>query len=122
MSKRFGPSNWEEKNDLLIKMVDEKGSDRTAFVITAIGYFNGKNSFVHESGIPGLITEEQRGENGFGYDPIFVPGINNPEFKTMAEMSSEEKNLVNSRGVALRESVDNIIENSMNHHTQTRRK
>lgn len=122
MSKRFGPSNWEEKNDLLIKMVNEKGIDRTAFVITAIGYFNGKNSFVHESGIPGLITEEQRGENGFGYDPIFVPGINNQELKTMAEMSSEEKNLVNSRGVALRESVEKIIENSMNHHTQTRRK
>lgn len=122
MSKRFGPSNWEEKNDLLIKMVNEKGSDRTAAVKTAIGYYDGKNSFAHESEIPGLITEEQRGENGFGYDPIFVPSINNHECKTMAEMSSEEKNLVNSRGVALRESVEKIIENSMNHHTQTRRK
>lgn len=122
MSKRFGPSNWEEKNDLLIKMVNEKGIDRTAFVITAIGYFNGKNSFVHESGIPGLITEEQRGENGFGYDPIFVPYINNPEHKTMAQMTSVEKNKVNSRGMALQKCASTILENSLNHHTHTRRR
>ena len=122
MTKRFADGDEEEKNDLLIKMVNEKGSDRIAAVKTAIGYYDGKTSFAHESAIPGLITEEQRGENGFGYDPIFVPSINNPECKTMAEMSSEEKNLINSRGIALQECSLAIMENSMNHHTHTRRR
>ena len=122
MTKRFADGTEEEKNDLLIKMVNEKGSDRIAAVKTAIGYYDGKTSFAHESAIPGLITEEQRGENGFGYDPIFVPSINNPECKTMAEMSSEEKNLINSRGIALQECSLAIMENSMNHHTHTRRR
>ena len=118
MSKRFGPSNWNEKNALLIKMVNEKGNDRTAAVTTAIGYFDGKNSFVHESSVPGLITKEQIGTNGFGYDPIFVPGISNPKGRTMAEMSAEEKNLVNSRGIALQECATAIWEKSMDNHTR----
>ena len=45
----------------------------------------------------GVITETIRGENGFGYDPIFIPhGYN----KTYAEMDTEEKNTCSHRGRA----------------------
>ena len=48
--------------------------------------------------IEGRIGYEERGENGFGYDPIFYV----PEFgKTTAELSEEEKNKVSHRGRAL---------------------
>lgn len=52
---------------------------------------------VIEGIIEGLIAEEPRGENGFGYDPIFLV----PEFgKTTAEMTPEEKNRISHRGRA----------------------
>lgn len=47
---------------------------------------------------PGLITYSPRGEDGFGYDPIFLV----PEKrKTFAQMEGEEKNAISHRGVAL---------------------
>lgn len=46
----------------------------------------------------GRITEEERGENGFGYDPLFFSEDLN---KTFAEASDEEKNSVSHRGRAL---------------------
>ena len=49
--------------------------------------------------IEGRIGYEERGEGGFGYDPIFYV----PEYgKSTAELSAEEKNAVSHRGNALR--------------------
>ncbi len=51
----------------------------------------------------GLITDLPRGENGFGYDPLFyLPQLN----KCMAELTTEEKNKISHRGKALRQAVD----------------
>ena len=51
----------------------------------------------------GSIVEEQRGVNGFGYDPIFLLKNSN---KTMAELSDEEKNTVSHRAVALNKIIE----------------
>jgi XTP/dITP diphosphohydrolase len=52
-----------------------------------------------EGKLEGVITNEQAGENGFGYDPIFfVPKLN----KTVAQMASVEKNAISHRGNAIR--------------------
>ena len=49
--------------------------------------------------IEGRIGYEEKGENGFGYDPIFYV----PEYEcTTAELSPEQKNEVSHRGKALR--------------------
>ena len=49
--------------------------------------------------LEGLITDREIGQNGFGYDPIFfVPHLN----KTVAQLSSQEKNAVSHRGNAIR--------------------
>lgn len=48
----------------------------------------------------GIILTEERGEDGFGYDPLFYY----PEFdKTFAQISGEQKNQVSHRGIAMRE-------------------
>jgi XTP/dITP diphosphohydrolase len=53
-----------------------------------------------EGVIEGLITEEPHGNNGFGYDPIFlVPELG----KTTAELAAEEKNRISHRGRAARQ-------------------
>ena len=52
-----------------------------------------------EGTLEGLIAKEEKGENGFGYDPIFlVPSLN----KTVAQLTSEEKNAISHRGNAIR--------------------
>lgn len=52
-----------------------------------------------EGTLEGLIADREVGENGFGYDPIFfVPRLN----KTVAQLTTEEKNAISHRGNALR--------------------
>ncbi len=57
-------------------------------------------ALTYEGYCEGLITEEPRGTNGFGYDPIFYY---EPMGKTFAEMTLEEKIAVSHRGKALQE-------------------
>jgi XTP/dITP diphosphohydrolase len=57
--------------------------------------------------LEGYITEEKKGDNGFGYDPIFfVPGLD----KTVAQMKAEEKNAISHRGNAIRQLKPKLME------------
>ena len=59
--------------------------------------------FDAEGIVRGQILREARGENGFGYDPLFYV----PEFdKTTAELSMDEKNAISHRGRAVRQIVE----------------
>ncbi len=60
-------------------------------------------ALTYEAICEGTILESLRGDNGFGYDPLFFYPPNN---KTFAEMSLEEKSEVSHRGKALREFRD----------------
>jgi XTP/dITP diphosphohydrolase len=52
-----------------------------------------------EGRLEGIIAEKEVGQNGFGYDPIFlVPGLN----KTVAQLTAEQKNAISHRGNAIR--------------------
>jgi len=87
-------------------------SQRTARFRCAIALAEPSGSIqVVEGTIEGVITEEPRGENGFGYDPIFFV----PEFAmTTAEMAPEEKNKVSHRGRAA-EAARHLLENGSSH-------
>ena len=55
-----------------------------------------------EGKLEGVITENQIGTNGFGYDPIFfVPDLN----KTVAQLTPEQKNAISHRGNAIRKLI-----------------
>ena len=57
----------------------------------------------HFEGIcPGDIISSQRGQNGFGYDPIFTPHAKIARGRTMAELSMAEKNQISHRALAVR--------------------
>jgi len=65
--------------------------------------------------VKGKITREIKGDDGFGYDPIFfVAGYN----KTFAEMTILEKNKISHRGIAINNLIDSIKKNCPNYINQ----
>lgn len=80
--------------------------ERTArFVCAIAAVFPDGEEVVTHGEIEGWIGYEEKGSNGFGYDPIFSV----PEFgRTTAELSDEEKNSVSHRGRALRKMKDEL--------------
>ena len=71
--------------------------------ICVIAFIDAKgNEYTFGGILPGTILEEARGDAGFGYDPIFYSNIYN---KSLAELTSDEKNAISHRGLALQELV-----------------
>jgi len=60
--------------------------------------FINKQSIFSEGVLEGSISFNKKGTNGFGYDPVFIP---NSIYKTLAELSDEEKNSISHRYKAL---------------------
>ena len=71
---------------------------RYVCVIAHVAADGGENLF--EGTVSGVVASEPRGEGGFGYDPLFVPGEG--DGRTMAELSDEEKDAISHRGRAAR--------------------
>ena len=96
-SKRFMEfSTYEEKNAEIIKRVKGKvKTSRYVCVITLTNYFGKTIQF--EGIFEGYISDEARGSNGFGYDPIFCPLGSS---KTVSEMEDSEKHEISHRGIA----------------------
>lgn len=86
----------EERNEELIKRVD-KTNNRLAQVICNLVYYDGENTIVGEGILEGKIAIRSRGNNGFGFDPIFE--LENG--KTLAELTFEEKNKISARYLAI---------------------
>ena len=99
-SKRFLEkfSSNNEAFDYIISKVIKKNNTK-AFFITAISLTIQKNHHIIFLGkINGRISLEPKGDNGFGYDPIFIPENHK---KTFAEMSLKEKNEISHRKIAI---------------------
>ena len=93
----------KERNYELIRRTNNV-SDRSAKVVCNLVYYDGKHTLVGEGILHGKITDEPRGENGFGFDSIFE--LENG--KTLAEISSEEKNKLSARCLAASDLVKKI--------------
>lgn len=94
-------TSYHIKNQNLIdRLKDAKGEERTARFVCAIAAAFPNGEVLTTIGtIEGRVAYEEKGENGFGYDPIFYV----PEYGcTTAELSEEEKNDISHRGNALR--------------------
>lgn len=91
-----------ERVEYLLERLSEvnEGTERTARFVSVIAcMFPSGVKIICRGECEGLITKRARGNNGFGYDPVFFV---EEMGKTFAEMSGEEKNKVSHRGKALR--------------------
>jgi XTP/dITP diphosphohydrolase len=79
---------------------DSGGARRASFKTVALVAFPDDSELWAEGVLPGTIAVEERGTNGFGYDPVFVP--DGGDGRTFAEMRPEEKDAVSHRGRAFR--------------------
>ncbi len=96
-SARYGATDAERITRLLDELKNVPLEARTARFVCAAAFVwrGGEQVFSDEVG--GRIIDEPRGENGFGYDPVFYV---EPAGKTFAEMSGEEKSRISHRGRA----------------------
>lgn len=93
-------TSYRIKNQYIIdQLKDAKPEERTARFVCAIACaFPDGRTITTRGTIEGYIGYEERGENGFGYDPIFMV----PEFNcTTSELDLEQKNKISHRGKAL---------------------
>ncbi len=90
----------EQRIAKLLKALKGKANRKAAFeCVLSIAVPSGP-ALTYEARCEGLIAERPAGENGFGYDPIFIyPPLN----KTFAQMTLKEKSQVSHRGKALNE-------------------
>jgi XTP/dITP diphosphohydrolase len=62
-----------------------------------------------EGAVEGVILPEKRGNDGFGYDPVFLPDGYNQSF---AEMTLDEKNKISHRARAMQKLIDHLKHSS----------
>ena len=112
-SARFAGLNAtydDNVNKLLSVMEDVSDDMRSARFRTVISFVDEIQELWTEGFIEGRITEDPRGNMGFGYDPVFyVPRLE----KTFAELSTDEKNKISHRGIALQK-LRKILVNVLN--------
>lgn len=95
-------------NDAVLNLLDGEW-DRRATFETCIGFTTMNEAPKFFKGIcEGNLAVEPKGSQGFGFDPIFMPG---DEKRTFAEMSMEEKNNFSHRGIALNRLKEYIAAN-----------
>ncbi|MDR0797039.1 MAG: non-canonical purine NTP diphosphatase [Tannerella sp.] len=93
-----GPAHDSQANIRKLLQALEGETNRKARFRTVIALALKGKEYVFEGIIEGNITESPRGNNGFGYDPVFVPdGFT----KTFAELSDQEKNAISHRAKAV---------------------
>ncbi len=99
-SARYAGEQKDSKLNMLLLLKNMNGqTNRNARFRTIIAYIDeNAQEHIFEGEIKGKIIENMAGENGFGYDPIFVPeGYE----ETFAELSSEIKNTISHRARAM---------------------
>jgi len=99
-SKRYGKTDEARIEKLLKEMEGMQEKERTAHFIAVVAVYDPEDKRVYTSTgrTEGIITTTPRGENGFGYDPVFY----SLELqKGFGEAIQEEKNRVSHRGKAL---------------------
>ena len=91
----------EANNAFLLHNLEGKADRGAKFVsiIACVFPEEPEKSYFFGGETEGIIIEEYRGDNGFGYDPLFYY---EPMGKTYAEMTAEEKNSISHRGKAMR--------------------
>tara|TARA_B000000565_G_C23741713_1_gene361236 strand:+ start:520 stop:1104 length:585 start_codon:yes stop_codon:yes gene_type:complete len=101
--------NSDKNIELVLRKLKNKANRNSRFKTIISLIIDGK-SVNFEGVVEGKITEEKRGSNGFGYDPIFQP---DGYASTFGEMSLKEKNKISHRSIAINKMVQYLKENNL---------
>ena len=106
-SARYAETEALRIEKLLRELKDVPTKQRTArFQCTICVAFPDGNYFTEDGLLEGSIATQPRGDQGFGYDPIFlVEGSD----RTLAEIPAEQKNLISHRGQAMKKIRTNLL-------------
>ena len=97
-TKRWHKGTDRERNEALIEKLKGVPHEKRKIVFTtAMALSDGEKTVTAVANIQGYVAEEPRGENGFGFDEIFEL----EDGRTLAELSSDEKNKISARKKAL---------------------
>lgn len=110
-SARFAGDDCNSENniDKVLILMGDCFNRKAKFVTVFTLILNNKISFF-EGEIKGSILKERRGNNGFGYDSVFMPdGFD----KSFAEMEHDEKNSISHRGIATKKLVEYLNKTSV---------
>jgi XTP/dITP diphosphohydrolase len=99
-SARYAGENKSADDNIEKLLTELKGKkDRSAVFKTVIAVIIEGKPKLFEGVVKGTISERRIGDNGFGYDPVFIPeGYS----KSFAQMTREEKNKISHRGLAVK--------------------
>jgi non-canonical purine NTP pyrophosphatase (RdgB/HAM1 family) len=99
-SARYGNTNDEaEQRGMILEAIKDKSDRRARFVCELALYNPASEALLTSRGvIEGEVSESEKGENGFGYDSIFIPESFS---ETFAEMKSSDKNAISHRARAI---------------------
>lgn len=106
-SARYAGLDGNAENNMQKLLTNMNGKEnRQARFRTVLAYIDNGNELLFEGIVNGTITEDKRGTEGFGYDPIFAPeGCNG---LTFAEIALDEKNKISHRGTAIKKFIEHI--------------
>lgn len=106
-SHRYAGENATDKDrcrKILSELEGVSDDKRTARFVCVISYIdNNGNASVLKGECEGTIGREMKGDNGFGYDPIFMIGD-----RSFAEISADEKNSISHRANALKKLTEKL--------------
>lgn len=98
-SKRFSKAKTTSSNNqLLLEKLKDKTNRSAQFITVICLYIPGEKPRFYQGKLLGEILDKPRGNNGFGYDPLFYLKTKN---KTLAELSLSEKNKLSHRAKAI---------------------
>ncbi len=100
LSKRF-LNNFKSNQACFESIIEstKKNNKQNAYFNTSISLtIKNNQNIIFNGKIDGKISEQAKGRFGFGYDPIFIPKNYN---KTLAELSTKEKNQISHRSIAV---------------------
>jgi XTP/dITP diphosphohydrolase len=105
-SARYAGDDCNPENNIRKVLKELEGSsNRKARFRTVISLIIGGHEVQFEGTVEGMILEEKRGKDGFGYDPVFLPDGCKESF---AEMPPQDKNKISHRGRATQKLIAHL--------------
>jgi XTP/dITP diphosphohydrolase len=100
-------ASYRDNVERLVGALGERNDRAACFATVAMARWPDGREIAERGVVEGEIARAPRGDNGFGYDPLFVPVEG--DGRTFAEMSSAEKHALSHRGRAFRALVDALV-------------